>query len=80
MSGASETSTRFCVSQGRNEHFLNSRGQLVHDADIMARQQTGEDKFNEQDAEPPEEIPTPSPPSAETAAVARISPALWCGA
>ena len=36
---------------------LDSRGRLVHDADVMARQRTGEDKFNEQDAEPPEEIP-----------------------
>ena len=46
----------------------------------MARQRTGEDKFNEQDAEPPEEIPAPSLPSAETAAAARVSPALRRGA
>ena len=39
-----------------------------------------EDKFNEQDAEPPDEIPAPSPPSAKTAAAARVSPALRRGA
>ena len=70
----------FVPAKVRTNTSLDSHRQLVHNANVMARQQTREDKFNEQDAEPPEEIPAPSPPSAETAAAACVSPTLQCRA
>ena len=66
----------FVSAKVRMNTSLDSRRRLVHDADVMGRQQTGEDKFNEQDAEPPKEILAPSSPSAETATAARVLPAL----